>query len=282
MNKKDYLNDDIIKDFIDWVSPKISGESKFHHRYLNSRNKTIWECNSIYNAYENYHWSFTCSLPDKGKIKGRTYAESENALIVISNGLKETLKSHDSDGLLAYCLSTLEWGGVKRSNDSRLKEMGKNIVPYFENSISKLNPEITNTNNDFSGVIMNSGFTKIYSLLIEDFIIYDSRVGAALGLLVKQYLSDKNINYIPEELNYPYGNARPTQSDTGKINKRNPSNDKYKFKALNNEDQKHIKYNTYANWLLKKLSEKSKFRHADNPIRALEAALFMIGYFVRE
>lgn len=29
---------------------------------------------------------------------------------------------------------------------------------------------------------MNSGFAKLYSLIIDDFVIYDSMVGAALGL----------------------------------------------------------------------------------------------------
>ena len=38
---------------------------------------------------------------------------------------------------------------------------------------------------------MNSGFTKIYSLYIDDFIIYDSRVGAALGFLVRCYCEEK-------------------------------------------------------------------------------------------
>jgi hypothetical protein len=282
MNKQNYLENNTIIDFINWLTPRISGERKFYHQYLNSRNNTIWKCNSIYNAYENYSWPFNCSLPDNGKNNGSSYNDSEKVLMVIGERLKQSLKRQDREGLLAYCLSILEWGGVIRSNKLRLQGMGKNIVPYFENTVIKLNPKNANTRNDFSDVIMNSGFTKIYSLLIDDFIIYDSRVGAALGLLVKQYLTDRSINYIPDVLDFAYGNARPTKSDAGKINRRNPSNNIYKFKALNNDDQKHIKNNICANWLLKKLSEQSKFRLAANPIRALESALFMIGYSVRE
>ena len=34
---------------------------------------------------------------------------------------------------------------------------------------------------------MNAGFVKIYSLLCDDCVIYDGRVGAALGLLTRQF-----------------------------------------------------------------------------------------------
>lgn len=282
MNKQEYLEDQIIKDFINWVIPKISGDSKFYHEYLNSRDKSIWKCDSIYNAYENYKWKFTCSLPNKGKINGITYKESEQTLSIIQEGLRKSLKQKNSNELLLHCLSILEWGGVKRSNYSRLEEMGDEIVPYFENAINILDPSTVNIDDNLSSIIMNSGFTKIYSLLIDDFVIYDSRVGASLGLLIKQFLEEREIENIPTVLNFAYGNARPTKNDKGKVNRRNPSNDKYKFPVLSNNDLKHTKNNIYANWLLKELSEKSVFNNEYNPIRALESALFMIGYSVRQ
>lgn len=34
---------------------------------------------------------------------------------------------------------------------------------------------------------MNSGFTKLYSLIFDKFIMYDSRVAAALAFLVMRY-----------------------------------------------------------------------------------------------
>ena len=33
----------------------------------------------------------------------------------------------------------------------------------------------------------NAGITKVYSMVLENFIIYDSRVAAALGWLVAQF-----------------------------------------------------------------------------------------------
>jgi len=63
---------------------------------------------------------------------------------------------------------------------------------------------------DFPGVRMNAGFTKIHALMLDDFVIYDSRVGAALGLLVRNFLTEKDIAYLPEVLHFAYGKARPT------------------------------------------------------------------------
>jgi hypothetical protein len=281
MNKQEYLERAAVKDFVAWLIPKISGESKFHHQYYNIRNRNTWSCNSIYNAYENYNWPFKCTLPDRGVMRGNTYVDNEKVLKIISDGLKESLNSQNSDRLLAYCLAVLKWGGVMGGNHTKLSEMGTNIVPYFEETIIKLNPENTNTGNEYPGVKMNAGFSKIYSLLIDDFIIYDSRVGAGLGLLVKQYLTERQDDSIPNELNFAYGRSR-TNGNDGPINRRNPSNEMYSFQALDNNRVRHLKNNICANWLLKQLAEQSKFRFTADPMRAIESALFMIGYHVRE
>ncbi|MBC6399703.1 MAG: hypothetical protein GDA42_01780 [Ekhidna sp.] len=111
-------------------------------------------------------------------------------------------------------------------------------------------------------------------------MIYDSRVGAALGLLIRNFLTDKNILEIPNELKFAYGKARPTKGDKSGINKRNPSNENFKFPFLRNDDKFHTLNNIRANWLLKDIADKSAFKNESSPIRALEAALFMIGYSV--
>lgn len=280
MNKQEYLGKEIVKEFIDWLIPRISGEVNFNHDYINSRDKSLWKCNSIFNAFENYKWGFHCVIPNKGKISGNTFVESKDILEIIEKGMKSSIQENNQTNLLEYSSSILEWGGVKRSNYDKLKDMEESIIDYYRDSIERLNPETVDTKDDFSGIFMNSGFTKIYSLLIDNFVIYDSRVGAALGLLIKLFLTEKNIVSIPDELNFAYGNARSTKNDKGSLNRRNPSNEKYKFTVLTNNDKKHIKNNIYANWLLKEISDNSEFKNESSPIRALESALFMIGYSV--
>jgi hypothetical protein len=280
MNKAQYINSKTVIDFIDWIIPRISGEIEFKHSYTSKKTKQYWSCDSIYNAYENYMWPFTCRLPNGNRIKGNTFEQSEELLTNIELGMKSAIINKNANELLLFSRSMLDWGGVLRSNYNKLENMGDDIIQYFELATSKLDPGIVDTNDNFDGIIMNSGFTKLYSLMIDDFVIYDSRVGAALGLLVRNYLEDNNIAMIPKELNFSYGNARPTKSDSGPINKRNPSGSRYKFSQLANNNKRHIKNNVYANWLLAEIAKKSKFKLDKNPIRALEASLFMIGYEV--
>lgn len=50
------------------------------------------------------------------------------------------------------------------------------------NSASLINPILQRT-----GLRFNAGMTKVYSLLADSLIIYDSRVAAALGWIVVKY-----------------------------------------------------------------------------------------------
>lgn len=135
---------------------------------------------------------------------------------------------------------------------------------------------------------MNSGFTKIYSLIVHDFVIYDSRVGAALGLLVRNFCEETGRVKTPEELRFAWGAKRRGASVNTKItdNPRNPSYKGYKFPILTNNTKLHINNNIRANWLLKEVLQRttSKFNMLDENLRlrALEAALFMIGYDVKD
>jgi hypothetical protein len=281
MNRQNYLAKPEVQSFINWLQPRISGEAHFYHKYYNYRGKQHWDCHSIFNAYEKYNWSFKCTLPELGACRGQSFEDSKRVMTNISKGLKDSMESKNNKGVLQYGMSVLEWGGVKRNNDKRLLSFGDNLVVYFEIANAKLNPSTTHLGLDFRGIEMNAGFTKIYSLLLDDFVIYDSRVGAALGWLVRLFLTENGIPDIPEALNFAYGKARPTVQEGKGPNRRDPSNANYHFKALTNNAPKHIKYNTMANWLLKEVADNSIFSQTDQPIRSLEAALFMIGYAVR-
>ena len=61
---------------------------------------------------------------------------------------------------------------------------------------------------------------------------------------------------------------------------RNPSRSGFKFPKLNLQKDFHALWMIYASWLLKAAltEQQSKFSELACPLRALEAALFMIGY----
>jgi hypothetical protein len=118
--------------------------------------------------------------------------------------------------------------------------------------------------------------TKIYSLLVDDFIIYDSRVGAALGLLVVRYCQAQNLSTIPPLLRFPWAPANETNTVAPK--NRNPSIGNLCIGQIRRAEE-HVRWNLRASWLLRELVGKSQqFSEQGNSLRALEAALFMIGY----
>ncbi len=123
-------------------------------------------------------------------------------------------------------------------------------------------------------------------MLIADFVIYDGRVGAALGLLVRKYCEDKMLGDIPDELAFVWSKGKESTYTSSHMNKRNPSRGKYKLPELLNNPKRHIENNIKANWLLKEIIQRtdSRFNRLDKVIqlRALEATLFMIGYDVSE
>lgn len=286
MNKIQYLNNEDVKSFIIWINSKLDKPNSFEHKYILKRPKGVkWECNSIFSAFENYKWGFSCVNPDSNKVvKGNTFGESNEILSKLSVGLKKSIEENNMELTQQYCISILQWGGVLNKNKEKILNMGSNITMYLSEAKKILNPNTYDTNCNDEIIIMNSGFTKIYSLIIDDYIIYDGRVGSALGLLVRKYCEDSNLRIIPNQLLFSYGNAREGKPSEGGKNRRNPSSTQYKFPLLSNLSKRHIENNIRANWLLKQIIDQSnsKFKklNEDIQLRALEAALFMIGYDV--
>ena len=133
----------------------------------------------------------------------------------------------------------------------------------------------------FNGIdlLMNSAMTKVYAATDpKRLIIYDGRVGAALGLLAKRYLhSIGHSDEVPSELKFGWGASRSTK----RPNERNPSEENFQFPRLfgNNKDAIHAEMMRGASNMLVKVA--STIGSNDLTILArLEQALFMIGYNV--
>jgi hypothetical protein len=118
-------------------------------------------------------------------------------------------------------------------------------------------------------------------LLVKDFIIYDSRVGAALGWIVAKYCEEKQLPGVPAELAFPWAPSKEAPNAKSPKN-RNPGRGAFWFPRLVAGPQ-HAHWNLKASWVL---AEVLALAGADNfagpatvaPLRRLEAALFMIGY----
>jgi len=281
MLKDDYLNNADVKEFTKWLATALNDKS-ITHSYTMPGDKQI--CFSgLEDALDQYNWDFIVKVPgEKSTRAGKDYDDNEKTLAVLSKGLEDAIKlTNDHEKNQALCdwsSAVMQWGGVTAWN-----------VDWLKTNVNILAIEITNTcnklvgNNDDTAILkpitrFNAGMTKVYSLLLEDFIIYDSRVAAALAWLVDRWCP-ANLP-VPELLQFHC--MPPKEGNNPGIRKiRNPSHGMHSFPAMGSNSARHAHWNLRASWILAKAintSKETKFHEKDNPLRALEAALFMWGY----
>lgn len=285
MNLEELFNDKYVKEFSDQYLPKvltgkITIDHKYDDRFLKKRNKpSKRHFITLENAFNAYYWPNPNDDFDK----------NNQELKDIQVNLTEAIKSKDEKRVLQAIKDTLFWGaGYRKSKlytanvtwlDSYLKRKSKSsALQILKNALKAFNQDNFNPDS-FSDETMrsNAGYTKIYSLIINNFIIYDSRVAAGLGLLVRKFCQEKGLSQVPNNLSFARSNA------TGKDN-RNPSIGTLKFPHLSNNHSLHAKSNWLANQVLFRtvnnfkgdLPSWLKGRESD-AFRRIEAALFMLG-----
>lgn len=282
MKKQEFLEKKEVKEFITFLKGRINLDNSFSHSYTSKKPKHgLWKCHSLFNSYEKYVWPFKCEIPSTGNvIQGSSYDDSEVVLNQLQTDLRHALIYNNEGVFKKNCFAVLQWGGVLPHNYKRV-ESTSNIIDEFKFTLSVFNDPNLDSGDNFDNIHMNAGYTKIYSLLLDNFIIYDGRVGAALGLLVRFFLEENHYDSIPQSLNFAFGLPKISNANKQELLKRNPSNHRFVFGALANNSKRHIENNIRANWLLNKVAVESNFSTTSNPLRSLEAALFMIGYDVR-
>jgi DNA helicase-2/ATP-dependent DNA helicase PcrA len=282
-DKAGYLNDTDVQGFIKYLSEMVKDNDPqpLNHSYLvepvnqHFFDDQIGECvhySTIRDAFDGYAW------------KKQGYPANQLLLNGIANNLQTAITEND---LYKACLDCLAWGaGGKQftlytANRDWLwvKKSQTLLSTLFDDShaqLSNIQPDLIGFKHKLYR--MNSGFTKIYALKYPDFIIYDSRVAAALGLLVHRYCQDNRLNQVPANLAFHWSGTQ----------KRNPSFGNYQFSRLNNDSKKHAEWNIKANWVLNAVVARTAENKeipfwgvsADQCLRALEASLFMVGYSV--
>lgn len=282
MTKQEFLAKSEVRDFIAFLKLKIETDNSFLHSYKLKKPKNgLWKCTSLYDAYKQYCWPFKFVATSNGVLKPvNDLEQNERLLEKFKKDLRTSLFNNNEDDFKRNCIAVLQWGGVLPHNKKRI-ESTFNIIGVFKHAMSVFTKPNIDTNDKFENIHMNAGYTKIYSLLLDDFIIYDGRVGAALGLLSRLFLEENNYTVMPNTLHFAFGAPKIAKSNISETLKRNPSSNLFKFSSLANNSSRHIDNNIRANWLLNQVALESKFSIEKNPLRSLEASLFMIGYDVR-
>lgn len=282
MNRQTYLAHPHVSQFIDWLATELDSQWRFAHEYVDRRTGAQWSCNSLFDAFSHYRWNH----PGNSRLgfnPGDCTMSNGLALAALRHDLKH-IHGNDNRALDA-ALDVMSWGGVNAGNASWLKANKQGLAGLLEtvqtamDAGDELSPVLCSKHLRF-----NSGMTKVYSLLCKNFVIYDSRVAAALGWLIVKYCQSQGLSSVPQALCFPWAAAKEAPK-AANPKRRNPGDGNLQFKGLRSGSH-HALWNLRANWVLSAVlahpAAKGSTFHSvagpHDPLRALEAALFMIGY----
>lgn len=301
MNEQQFIAG--ARPFLEWLSNRLDGHA-LQHSWV-SRSSTIgipagevWTCDSLFNAHEQYRWRARCpdipGIPNAGEVI-EDYANTAQCLDWLGAQLIQAIDDEDADTSRQLCETILKWGGVARKPRiaQTLRAQGAHLPAYLGAVRAHFQALDLDCERPLTQVVVNgrpedigldSGTTKIYSLICPGFVIYDGRVGAALGHLVSLWnheADDGNSNAIPSYLWFGWGDRSNCRRDP-----KPATHPRRVYPLLTNQDGSRIGHNLRANWLCAWLARHSngtgfdRFGGWQARMRPLESALFMMGYAV--
>lgn len=282
MNQTQYLAGQ-VSDFADWLASRLNG-APIHFSAPGTASYV-----HLHHALSAYQWPPRAKAPLPISAPGFPYRHpvvppllrnsnlATNAALLAT--LQRELRKAYSGGtanpleLAGVVAAIFHWGGVYTSKGNKSWLLQNHLALHTVLRGVELDHSRGDDTTTIAGLRFNSGMTKVYSLLIDDFIIYDSRVAAALAWLVHRWwVVDlrKSVNGLPPLLRFGClpGNGKMAPF-------RNP--DKAVFTTLRSNPAEHYMWNVRANWLLG-----AAFAKANRPVnfpdlRSVEAALFQMG-----
>lgn len=280
MRKADYLDDPSVVDFTAWMAQHLRDDSTLSHHYTLSRGMKTVRFANLADAWRKYDWPFRLRAGDPGR---RTFAENSEVLGQLQARLREAVRCSGHLPAREACDDIMRWGGVTKGNLDWLLANQDGFADYLREVAAHLRDDDLAPARLGGTLRFNAGMTKVYSLLLDGFVIYDSRVAGALGWFVLKWAIERGRSTIPEALRFAWMPAN--EGPNARIRKiRNPSLGEYSFPRLHHyNDALHARWNLRANWLLEAVLASASgagaaFGHDAASARRLEAALFMWGY----
>jgi len=276
MDKVGYLKDARVQEFVGWLVDRLDRPGSLRHAYINKTTYARWECHSLYDAALKYSWKFSCVHPITGAtLQGHTLQDSLELLRELRVLLRGSLLASDPALCLKICKAIVEWGGVA-SQIKSIEALGANICEYLVQASLRFDITKFRTTSLPRQGRMSLGFSKVYALLLDDFVMYESRLAAALCLLVRRFCKEYSLPAVPACLAFCLIPHRgPTNRD--------PSTNVYRFITVTDQSG-YMDNSMQASWLLKTVLEHGRLSklssYKADALVALTAALFMIGYEV--
>lgn len=297
----DFFEDHQTKQFIGWLSSHIDGTAERDLNFLYEPDR-YWS--TLTEARDAYKWpAKRTSIPTpRGELILTAWsdlAENQRVLDMLSKGLRESLANPVPDeGILAdWVQAILVWGGVytrhkNGGGNAGWLETRRQEGDLAENLHAALREAISFESGPKS-LRSNAGLTKVYSLAQESFIIYDSRVAAALSWLVMRWACEVRLDPIPEHLRFAcmranQGNLNGERYSSAKVRSPDTKIFPYFAPATQLRDHwRHAVWNQRANYVLTAALDQARSRQPTSTalnfqtVRDVEAALFVLGANLR-
>ena len=266
MERDEYLQDEHVSGFTEWAGQLVTGELGLTHRWRSKG--TDFACTSLYDAWEQYRWPDNSHALDY-RVTARRLREFRlnfEDIGIIDSRVQQVQFVDNAEAII-------RWGGIPRPrklNDWRSMPPDR-LHALVEDVQARLDPGKADTD-DLAGFrYMGSGFSKVYSVLIDGFPMYDSRVACALNCLVGIYCRREWVGRKPDSLKL----RMPPR--------REPKTVRYHRcdrPRMNNDSGAYARDNLKAAWLLGEMvKEPGEFEQVGfEPVDALQHALFMVGY----
>lgn len=287
MNRKEFLENPDVINFISWLKTKLPS-LKLKLNFKASRfvpGGLTTDINGFEEILAQYKWSSSWTHPDGATMKSTNWLETKESLAQLSEWLTTAINNNDETQTLEACLQILKWGGVRGAIPFLSRKYDeKELVTYLRSveQLMLLDNDETDLNqlNEISIQRFDAGLTKIHALLDKTGSpIYDSRVGAAIGMLYSLYCHQNN--QAKATLQFPYGKARGDQI-------RNPKNMPNGLAMNVCSDLSYAEWAQWQvrlGWIIRDILESTDWFTDEGEIaarcRAFEACLFVIGYDLR-
>ena len=272
MDKLTFLAQPDIALFKDRLASWLAGDRFMEHPF-HLRDKTLpvdfprnFSAHTLEACFDHYHWG------------GLDYEENRLQRDVLHLNLQRALAEDDTDSLLSAIDAALRWStggkGIKlyTLNMEWAEAHRDTLVDHMREALAILESDDPDTESFADRLRMNVGFTKVYALASDKLVMYDGRIGAALGLLARQHCMRKRMD-LPPMLGFPWA---PGASSLN----RNPSDERYHFRQLANRGAFHAEWMVHASWLIEAAIAQAQapWCHEADALRRVEASLFMLGY----
>ena len=299
MRKSAYLLDPMVASFTQWMSGVIAGK-----RAINMRCGVAKHYKFLHDAHWAYAWPLAANngphdpaliseFPRDARFtlpRNSDLNANDAVLLRLQRGLRAAVRSGEDPA--PWVAAVLVWGGVYRG-DIGAKPVRTGNRTWLHANRAAMSQVLLQTQRELCNgtdhirsahlkqpLRFNSGMTKVYALLGHNFIIYDSRVAAALAWLAVKWAGEAHARNCAPPALLRFGCMRPNEGRQGKRSKlRNP--DAEVFGYLNYRDPaSHAMWNVRASWVLARslAIARRNGRTRLRKLRDIEAALFTMGY----